>query len=137
MYVHIICSPLHAIFHSCSLYFVCSHIQTNKIVGKNKGVLTTVVDKEIERYILVLLFHILLFCISFIICICVHLVYCMKILHTFLHNNLSSCPLYFLCHYIEKIRTLFIFSLQVFLPTNFLHVHCIYPALLHLNKQSG
>jgi hypothetical protein len=135
MYVHITCSPLHTSFHSYSLYFGHSHIQTNRIVGENEGVLTVAVDEEIERYMLVLLFHILLFCISFIICICVHLVYCMWILHTFLQNNLSSCPLYFLCRYIEKIR--FFFFLHVFLHTNFLHVHCIFLAFLHLNKHSG
>jgi hypothetical protein len=38
-------------------------------------------------------------------------------LRTFLHNNLSS--------------------LHVFLHTNLLHVRCIFPALLHLNKQNG
>jgi hypothetical protein len=59
------------------LYFVHSHIQTNIIDGENEGFLTTAVDEEIERYMLVLLFHIPLFFISFIICICVHLVYCM------------------------------------------------------------
>jgi hypothetical protein len=117
LYVHITCSPVHTIFHSCSLYFVHSHIQTNKIAGENNGVLTTSVEEEIERCMLVLLFHIVLFCISFILCICVRLVYCMYLLRTFLHNNLSS--------------------LRVFLHTNLLHVRCIFPALLHLNKQNG
>jgi hypothetical protein len=77
LYVHITCSPVHTRFHSCSLYFVCSHIQTNRIAGENDRVLTALVEEEIERYMLVLLFHIVLFCISFIVCICVHLVYCM------------------------------------------------------------
>jgi hypothetical protein len=57
--------------------FVRSHIQTNKIAGENEGVLTAVVEEAIQRYMLVLLFHIPLFFISFIVCICVHLVYCM------------------------------------------------------------
>jgi hypothetical protein len=77
VYVHITCSSLDTIFHSCSLYFVCSHIQTNRIAEEKEGVLTAAVDEEIERYMLVLLFHIFLFCVSFIIYICVHLVYCM------------------------------------------------------------
>ena len=77
LYVHITCFPMHTSFHSCSLYFVCSHIQTNRIAGENDGVLTASVEEEIERCMLVLLFHILLFSVSFIICICVHLVYCM------------------------------------------------------------
>jgi hypothetical protein len=46
-------------------------------IGENDGVLIAVVEEEIQRYMLVLLFHIPLFCISFIVCICVHLVYCM------------------------------------------------------------
>ena len=77
LYVHITCSPLHTSFHSCSLYFVRSHIQTNKIAGENEGVLTAALEEEIQRYMLVLLFHIPLFCISFIVCICVHIFYCM------------------------------------------------------------
>ena len=77
LYVHITCSPMHTNIHSCSLYFVCSHIQTNKIVGENDRVLTWSVEEKIERCILALLFHIPFFCISFIVCICVHLVYCM------------------------------------------------------------
>jgi hypothetical protein len=77
LYVHITCSPVHTGFHSCSLYFVRSRIQTNRIAGENDGVLTASVEKEIERCMLVQLFHIPLFCISFIVCICVHLVYCM------------------------------------------------------------
>ena len=66
---------------------------------------------------LVLLFHILLFCISFIVCICVHLIYCMYMLRAFLQNSLSS--------------------LHVFMHTNLLHVCCVFTALLHLNKQNG
>jgi hypothetical protein len=77
LYVHITCSLVHTNFHSCSLYFVRSHIQTNRIVGENDVVLTATVEEEIQRYMLVLLFHISLFCTSFIVCICVHLVYCM------------------------------------------------------------
>jgi hypothetical protein len=77
LYVHITCSPVHTSFHSCSLYFLRSHIQTNRIAGENDEVLTASVEEEIERYMLVLLFHIALFCISFIVYICVHLVYCM------------------------------------------------------------
>jgi hypothetical protein len=77
LYLHITCSPVHTSFHSCSLYFVCSHIQTNRIVVENDGVLTTSVEEEIERCMLVLLFHIVFFCISFIVCIFVHIVYCM------------------------------------------------------------
>jgi hypothetical protein len=77
LYVHINCSLVHTSFHSCSLYFVHSHIQTHKIVGENDRVLTASVEEEIERCMLGLLFHIVLFCISFIVCICVHLVYCM------------------------------------------------------------
>jgi hypothetical protein len=52
LYVHITCSPVHTSFHSCSLYFVCSHIQTNRIDGKNYGVLTASVEQEIKRYML-------------------------------------------------------------------------------------
>jgi hypothetical protein len=77
LYVHITCSPVHTRFHSCSLYFVHSHVQTNRIAGQNDRVFTASVEEDIERCMLVLLFHIALFCISFIICICVHLVYCM------------------------------------------------------------
>jgi hypothetical protein len=58
LYVHITCSPMHTNFHSCSLYFVHSHIQTNRIARENDGVLTASVEEEIERYMLVLLFHI-------------------------------------------------------------------------------
>jgi hypothetical protein len=117
VYVHIACSPVHTSFHSCSLYFVRSHIQTNRIAGENDGVLTASVEEDIERWMLVLLFHIALFCISFIVCICVHLVYYMYMLCAFLHGNLCS--------------------LHAFLHTNLLHVHCVFTALLHLNKQSG
>jgi hypothetical protein len=117
VYVHIACSPVHTSFHSCSLYFVCSHIQTNKIAGENDRVLIASVEKDIERWMLVLLFHIALFCISFIICICVHLFYYMYMLCAFLHGNLCL--------------------LHAFLHTNMLHVRCVFAALLHLNKQSG
>jgi hypothetical protein len=56
----------------------CAFPHSNKrIARENGGVLTAVVDEEIERYMLVPLFHIPLFCISFIVWICVHLVYCM------------------------------------------------------------
>jgi hypothetical protein len=116
LYVHITCSPVHTNFHSCSLCFVRSHIQTNRIARENDRVLTAEVEEEIQRYMVVLLFHIRLFCISFIVCMCVHLVYCMYMLCAFLHNNLSS--------------------LHVFLHTNFLGIHFIFPALLHLNKHN-
>jgi hypothetical protein len=114
VYVHIACSPVHTNFHSCSLYFVRSRIQTNKIAGENDGVLTASVEEDIERWMLVLLFHIALFCISFIVCICVHLFYYMYMLCALLHGNLCS--------------------LHVFLHTNLLHVRCVFVALLHLNK---
>jgi hypothetical protein len=117
VYVHISCSPVHTSFHSCSLYFVYSHIQTNRIAGENDGVLTASVEEDIERWMLVLLFHIALFCISFTVCICVHLVYYMSMLCAFLHGNLCS--------------------LHAFLHTNLLHARCVFAALLHLNKQSG
>jgi len=105
--VHISCSPVNTIFHWCSLYFVCSHIQTNRIVGENEGVSTTSIEEDIERCMLVLLFHIALFCISFMVCICVQLVYYMymscaflhgklSLLHAFLHTNLL-CSLCFRC----------------------------------------
>jgi hypothetical protein len=58
MYVHINFSLVHTSFHSCSLCFLHSHIQTNKIAGENDGVLTAVVEEEIQRCMLVLLFHI-------------------------------------------------------------------------------
>jgi hypothetical protein len=63
----------------------------------------------------VLLFHIVLFCISFIVFICVHLFYSMYMLCAFLHGNLCS--------------------LHAFLHTNLLHVHCVFVALLHLQKE--
>jgi hypothetical protein len=69
LYVHITCFPLHTNLHSCSLYFVCSHIETNRITGQDKGLLTTNVEEDIQRCMLLLLFHIPLFCISFIVCI--------------------------------------------------------------------
>ena len=58
LYVHITCSPVNTSFHSCSLYFVCSHIQTNRIDGENDGVLTAAVEEGIQRYMIILLFHI-------------------------------------------------------------------------------
>jgi hypothetical protein len=115
--VHISCPGVHTIFHSCSLCFVHSHIQTNRISGENEGVLTALVEEDIERCMLVLLFHIALFCISFMICICVHLVYYMYMLRTFVHGKLSS--------------------LHAFLHTNLLHVHFLFAALVHLNKQNS
>jgi hypothetical protein len=117
VYVHISCSLVHTILHSCSLYFVHSHIQTNRIAGENDGVLTASVEEDIESWMFVLLFHIALFYISFIVSICVHLVYYMYMLCAFLHGNLCS--------------------LHAFLHTNLLHVCCVFAALLHLNKQSG
>jgi hypothetical protein len=117
VYLDIACSLVHTSFHSCSLYFVHSHIQTNRIDGENDGVLTASVEEDIERWMLVLLYHIVLFCISFIVCISVHLVYYMYMLCAFLHGNLCS--------------------LHAFLHTNLLHVHCVFTAFLHLNKQSG
>jgi hypothetical protein len=117
LYLHISCSLVHTSFHSCSLYFVPSHIQTNRIVGENNRVLIPLVEEDIERCMLVLLFHIVLFCISFIVCTCVHLVYYMYMLCAFLHGNL--------------------YSLHVFLHTNLLHVYCVFISLLHLNKQNG
>jgi hypothetical protein len=103
-------------FYSCSLYFVHSHIQTNRIAGENEGVLTASIEEDIERCMLVLLFHIALFCISFMVCICVHLVYYMYMLCAFLHGKLSS--------------------LHAFLHTNLLHVCCLFIALVHLNKHN-
>jgi len=79
LYAHITCFPVHTSFHSCSLYFVHSHIQTNRIAQENDKVFTASIEEDIERCMLVLLFHIALFCISFIIYICVHLVYCIFI----------------------------------------------------------
>ena len=77
LYVHISCPPLHTSFHSCSLCFLSSHTKTNKIVGEKEGVLTASVEEDIERFILVLLFNIVLFYISFMVCICVTLVVCL------------------------------------------------------------
>jgi hypothetical protein len=90
LYVHIDSPPVHTNFHSCSLCFVRSHIKTNKIAREKEGVLTASVREDIERCMLVLLFHIALFCISFMVCICVHLVYYMYMLHAFVHDTLSS-----------------------------------------------
>jgi hypothetical protein len=90
LYVHIDSPPVHTNFHSCSLCFVRSHIKTNKIAREKEGVLTASVREDIERCMLVLLFHIALFFISFMVCICVHLVYYMYMLHAFVHDTLSS-----------------------------------------------
>jgi hypothetical protein len=117
LYVHVACSPVHTSFHSCSLYFVRSHIQTNIIVGENDGVLTTSIEEDIEMCMLILLFHIALFCISFIFCICVLLVYYVYMLCAFLHGNLSS--------------------LHAFLHTNLFYVCCVFTALLHLNRHNA
>jgi hypothetical protein len=56
---------------------VRSHIQINRVAGENEGVLTASAEEDIERCVLVLLFHIVLFCISFMVCICVKLVVCL------------------------------------------------------------
>jgi hypothetical protein len=93
------------------IVFVRSHIQTNRIAGENDEVLTASVEEDIEMCMIVLLFHIALFCISFIVCICVHLFYYMYMFCAFLHGNLSS--------------------LHTFLHTNLLHVRCVFTAFLH------
>jgi hypothetical protein len=74
LYLHIACSPVNTNFHCCSLIFVGSHIETNRVAREKEGVLTASAKEDIERCMLVLLFHIVLFCISFMICICVKLV---------------------------------------------------------------
>ena len=56
-----------------------SHIETNRVVGEKHGVLTAVDEEDIERCMLVFLFHIALFCISFMVCIYVKLVACLPI----------------------------------------------------------
>jgi len=53
---------------------VGSHIKTNRVAGEKEGVLTASTEEDIERCMLVLLFHIAMFCISFMVCICVKLV---------------------------------------------------------------
>ena len=90
LYLHIACSPVNTSFHWCWLNFVGSHIETNRVAGKKEGVLTASAEEDIERCMLVLLFHIALFCISFMVCICVQLVYYMYMLCAFLHGKLSS-----------------------------------------------
>jgi heme/copper-type cytochrome/quinol oxidase subunit 4 len=96
---------------------VRSHIRKNRIAGENEGVFTASVEEDIERCMLVLLFHIALFCISFMVCICVHLVYYMYMLRALVHGKLSS--------------------LHAFLYSNLLHVCCVFAALLHLNKKNS
>ena len=54
--------------------FVRSHIETNRVTGEDEGLFTTNVEEEIQRCMLLLLFHIPLFIISFIVCIFVLLV---------------------------------------------------------------
>jgi hypothetical protein len=56
---------------------VGSHIETNRVAGEKEGVLNASAEEDIERCMLVLLFHIALFCISFMFCICVKLVVCL------------------------------------------------------------
>jgi hypothetical protein len=69
---------------------VHSHIQTNRIARESEGVSTASVEEDIERCMLVLLFHIALFCISFMVCICAQLIYYMYMLCAFLYGKLSS-----------------------------------------------
>ena len=56
-----------------------SHIETNIVAREKEGVLTASAKDDIERCMLVLLFHIVLFCISFMVCIYVKLVVCLPI----------------------------------------------------------
>ena len=77
LYVDISCSPVNTSFHLCSLNFVHSHIQRNRVAAKNEGVFTASAEEDIERCMLVLLFHIALFFLSFMVCICVKLVVCL------------------------------------------------------------
>ena len=51
-----------------------SQIETNRVAGENERVSTASAEEDIERCMLVLLFHIALFCISFMVWICVKLV---------------------------------------------------------------
>jgi hypothetical protein len=51
---------------------VGSHIETNRVAGEKEGVLTASDEEYIERCMLVLLFDIALFCISFMVYICVN-----------------------------------------------------------------
>ena len=67
-----------------------SHIETNRVAGEKEVVLSASTEEDIERCMLVLLFHIVLCCISFMVCICVQLVYYMYMLCAFLHGMLSS-----------------------------------------------
>jgi hypothetical protein len=96
---------------------VHSHIQTNTIAGENEEVFIASIEEDIERCMLVLLFHIPLFYISFMVYICVHLVYYMYKLCAFLHGKLSS--------------------LHAFLHTNLLHFRSILATLLHLNNHES
>jgi hypothetical protein len=70
---------MNSIFHRCSLNFLHSHTKTNRVAGKKEGVLTAMAEEDIERCMFVLLFHIVLFCISFMVCIYVKLVVCLPI----------------------------------------------------------
>ena len=54
-----------------------SHIETNRVAGGKEGVLTASAEEDIERCMLVLLFHIALFCISYMVYICVKIVVCL------------------------------------------------------------
>jgi hypothetical protein len=54
-----------------------SHIETNRVAGEKEEVLTGLAEEDIETCMLVLLFHISLFCISFMVYICVKQVVCL------------------------------------------------------------
>jgi hypothetical protein len=56
---------------------VGSQIETNRVAGEKERVSTASAEEDIERCMLVLLFHIALFCISFMVWICVKLVVCL------------------------------------------------------------
>jgi hypothetical protein len=82
------------------------------VVEEENGLFGANVIEELQRCIHVLLFNILVFSISFIVCVfvllvlllCTFFVLCIYYISFFL----LSCELYSLCFYIEINRTVFI-----------------------------
>ena len=110
LYVHIPCFSLHVNLRSCPFCFVPLFIETNKKIGQGKEILTKNVEESMQRCILLPVFHIQLFFIYSVYICCIGLQFCFffpSILHIFLHINLSSCQLYFLCCYIEINKIVF------------------------------
>ena len=84
------------------------YIERNRIIGQEKEVLTNNVEEDIQRCMFLPLFSTPLLYVSFTVHIfdstALYLICYMKLLHIFLHTNLSSCPLYFLHCCIERNR---------------------------------